>query len=254
MPARIPGPCGANSSPAVDDGTLARTFAWPPGPLSTASARGLAQWLGADREMAAEDLDSEEPLEPQSAERFTPPNTTHYQYDMINDPGPLARTVGGMKAPPAANFSAGKYNETVLTRPTVLFRAQPKALLKIDGAGEYDWNPGTKIGGWFSPDPPASAAQARIDGALLEHWIDPRDMSFAGSSAAETLLAVRLPAGVKVYYGPTSAQGGVHVGGMHKIQVYVPDLGGIAGVRILAEEPLAPATMQAVVDTLRRYQ
>lgn len=253
MSARIPGPCGVNSSPAVDDGTLARTFAWPPGPLSTASARGLAQWLGVDREVTEAEPDSEEPLDAETAERFTPPNTAHYQYDMINDPGPLAK-LGGARVPPAANFSAGKYNETVLTKPTILYRAQPKALLKIDGDGQYDWNPETRIGRWFSPEPPASAAMARIDAALPDHWIDPHDASHLGSSSAESVLAVLLPAGVKVYYGPTSAQGGVHVGGMYKIQVYVPDIGAIAGVRILSEAALDPPTMQGVVETLRRYQ
>ena len=253
MPGRFPGPLGATSAPAaIAAGTLARTYCFPPGPLSTTGRDWLAHWLIGGGEAASEGL--EEALDAEPAVQFIPPNTGHYQYDMINDPGPLAQIVGGARVPPAANFSAGKYNETVLTKPTVLYRAQPKALLKIDGAGQYDWNPQTRIGGWFSPEPPPSSALARIDAALRDHWIDPHDASYLGSSAAETLLAVRLPAGVKVYYGPTGAQGGVHVGGMHKIQVYVPDLAGIAGLRILAEEPLAPATMQGVVDTLRRYQ
>jgi len=218
-----------------------------------ASSHELALWLGAARGLAEEDADSEEPLDSQFAERFIPPDTTHYQYDMINDPGPLAK-IGGARVPPAANFSAGKYNETVLTKPTILYRAQPKALLKIDGDSQYDWNPQTRIGRWFSPEPPASAAIARIDAALPDHWIDPQDASHLGSSAAESVLAVLLPAGVKVFYGPTSAQGGVHVGGMYKIQVYVPDIGAIAGVRILSEAALESPTMQGVVETLRRYQ
>jgi hypothetical protein len=238
---------------ALGEGTLPRAPALPPGPLSTLNRGGLAQWLGADRPIAAAEIDSQESLEAEPAERFIPPNTTHYQYDMINDPGPLAKAGGG-RVPPAANFSAGKYNETVLTKPTVLFRAQPKALLKIGGDGQYDWDPKTRIGRWFSPEPPASAAVARIDAALPDHWIDPHDAAYLGSSMAESVLAVRLPAGVKVYYGPTSAQGGVLVGGMHKIQVYVPDVAAIPGVRVLSEEPLGAATMQGVVETLRRHQ
>lgn len=254
MPGRFPGPCGASAAIAsLDAGTLARTLCFAPGPLPAANASGLTPGRAIQR-LAGEPEESASPVDFEPPVRFKPPDTAHYKYDMINDPGPLARVSGNARVPPAANFSAGKYNETVLKQPTVLFRVQPKALVKIDGQGQYDWNPRTRVGGWFSPDPPQSAALARIDSALPDHWIDPRDAGYLGSSSAETLLAVRLPAGVKVYYGPVSGQGGVHVGGANKIQLYVPDIAAIPGIRILAEESLAPATMQGVADALRRYQ
>lgn len=254
MPGRFPGPCGGSAAPAaLDAGTLSRTLCFAPGPLPAANVSRVPPGLKTDR-FAGEPDDTVAAAEFEPPVRFKPPDTARYKYDMINDPGPLAQTIGNARVPPAANFSAGKYNETVLKQPTVLFRVQPKALVKIDGQGRYDWNPRSRVGGWFSPEPPQSAALARIDSALPDHWIDPRDASYLGSSSAETLLAVRLPAGVKVYYGPISGQGSVHVGGANKIQVFVPDIAAIAGIRILAEESLAPATMQGVADALKRYR
>lgn len=193
------------------------------------------------------------PLAALAEERFVPPTTGSYTYDMVNNPGPLAKTGGALaelRASPAGNFIGGKYNEATLSRPTVLFRAQPKTLVRIDSAGNYDFNPDTKIGRWFSAEPPASAALARIDRALPDHWLD-SEGNYTGTSSAETTVAVRLPAGTKVYYGPTSSQGGVLAGGMSQIQIYVPDIQSIPGLEIISETSLQRDTMSAVVDKLK---
>ena len=140
-----------------------------------------------------------------------------YRHDMIHNPGPLAARRGN----PAANFAGGRYNEITLPRDTTLYRAGQS---------------GTPLGQWFTADPPRSVAQARIDTAVLPHWIDPRTGASAGSSPLDTAYAVQFPAGTRIYHGPTANQGGVYVGGAD--QIFVPEPWNIPGHRVLGSRPL----------------
>jgi hypothetical protein len=140
-----------------------------------------------------------------------------YRYNMVENPGPLAARRGN----PAANFAGGRYNEITLPRNTTLYRAGQS---------------GTPLGQWFTANPPRSVAQSRIDTAVLPQWINPRTGASSGSSPLDTAYAVELPAGTRIYHGPTANQGGVYVGGAE--QIFVPEPWNIPGTTVRGSRPL----------------
>jgi len=140
-----------------------------------------------------------------------------YEYNMIENPGPLADLPGN----PAANFAGGRYNEVTLDHDTTFYRGGQS---------------GAPLGQWFTTDKPASAAQVRIDTAVLPHWIDPKTGASLGSSPIDTVYGVKIPTGTKIYPGPTANQGGVYVGG--KEQIFIPKPWNIPGVEVTGSEPL----------------
>lgn len=140
-----------------------------------------------------------------------------YQYNMVENPGPLAE----MDGTPAANFAGGRYDEVALGQDTTLYRG-----------GDSD----RALGQWFTREKPQSVAQVRIDTAVKPQWIDPQTGVMAGASPVDTVYEVKIPAGTKVYPGPTGYQGGVYVGGAE--QIFVPKPWRIPGVQVTGSEPL----------------
>lgn len=126
-----------------------------------------------------------------------------YEFNLVENPGPLAE----MRNTPAANFAGGRYDEVTLTGDRVLYRG-----------GDSQGSP---LGQWFSTEPPNSVAEVRIDTAVRAQWTDPKTGAWGGASPVDTVYAVNIPAGTKVYPGPVANQGGVYVGGGH--QVFVPE-------------------------------
>jgi hypothetical protein len=116
-----------------------------------------------------------------------------YQYNMIENPGPLAL----LKGNPASNFAGGRYNTITLTEETVFYRA-----------GEA----GTPLGQWFSRSPISSVAEARVDFAVKAQWIDAKTGVLTGSSPIDTVFSLRIPKGTVIYEGPVSSQGGIYRG------------------------------------------
>lgn len=149
------------------------------------------------------------------------PDGHEYQYNMVENPGPVAE----MADNPAANFAGGKYDEITLEEDTILYRG---------GNSE-----GSGLGQWFTAEPPESVAHVRIDTAVKPEWIDPRTGVRTGTSPIDTVYKVKIPAGTKVYAGPTGYQGGVYVGG--KPQIFIPkpwENQGPGGVEVMGSEPL----------------
>ncbi len=219
------------------------------------SAPKLREWLIRNYRRVGEKFGMQEATL-QAAVEFIPPNTRTYVYDMVNNPGPLANTesLATMRNSAAGNFLGGKYNEITLTQPTILYRAQPGQATVVyqSTSGEVTSSQlARRIGRWFAPSPPASGAIARIDSALRHQWIDAEGV-FTGSSAAEVVLAVRIPAGARVYYGPVGSQGGVNVGGIDKIQIFIPELDKLRGVLVVTETQIQAARTQGVIEALKK--
>ena len=145
-------------------------------------------------------------------------STPQYEYNMIENPGPLAEMEGN----PASNFAGGKYNEVTLTEDTTFYRA-----------GKSD----TPLGQWYTETPVDSVAQARIDLAIKPQWIDPQTGALTGTSVIDSNFAVSIPAGTTVYTGPVGYQGGVYLGG-NTTQVFIPTPWNIDGVTVVSSTPL----------------
>jgi hypothetical protein len=143
--------------------------------------------------------------------------TPDYEYNMIENPGPIA----GLRGNPAANFAGGRYDEVTLRRDTTLYRGGTS---------------GTPLGQWFTRERPASIAQVRIDTAVRPQWIDPKTGAILASSPIDTVYRVKIPAGTKIYPGPTANQGDIYVGG--KEQIFVPRPWSIPGVEVTGSESL----------------
>ena len=126
----------------------------------------------------------------------------NYQYNMIENPGPLAE----MPNQPAKNFYGGRYNMEVLQEDRIMYRAG---------------NAQNPYGRWFTSEPPASAANVRIDTAVKTHWIDPKTGAYEASSYIDNVYAIKVPKGTTIYTGPVGTQGGVHVGGYNVMQTYI---------------------------------
>jgi hypothetical protein len=81
------------------------------------------------------------------------------------------------------------------------------------------------LGQWYTEMPYDSVAQARIDLAIREQWIDPSTGALGASSILNTNYAIKIPAGTTVYYGPVGYQDGIYLGGQNIIQTYINDRG-----------------------------
>ncbi len=144
-----------------------------------------------------------------------------YKYDMVNNPGPLAK----LRNNPAANFAGGKYNKNILKEDLVLYRAG-KA-----GGGK------NAFGQWFTRDPAESAAKVRVDLAVKPQWIDNEGV-LTGTSPLESVYKVLIPKGTTIYEGPVGYQGGSYFGGQNVTQIFVEQPWQLAGVKIMDSWPL----------------
>ena len=145
----------------------------------------------------------------------------NYEYNMIENPGPLAE----MDNNPAQNFYGGRYNSDVLSQDTVLYRA-----------GDASGNP---LGQYFVSEPPASAAQVRIDSAVKPQWINIKTGALEGTSPLNTVYAIKIPAGTTVYTGPVATQGGAFLGGGNVMQIFINKPWLLKGVEVLGQLPLS---------------
>lgn len=125
-----------------------------------------------------------------------------YDYNMIENPGPLAKIDGQ----PASNFYGGKYNIEVLTEDRIYYRAGQD---------------GKPLGQWFTSEPAESVTKVRIDTAVKEQWIDQVTGEITGTSIIDTNYAIKIPKGTTVYTGPVGYQGGVYLGGEDIIQTFI---------------------------------
>jgi uncharacterized membrane protein YeaQ/YmgE (transglycosylase-associated protein family) len=148
------------------------------------------------------------------ADPLAPKPREEYEYNMVDNPGPLA----GMPSNPAVNFAGGRYDEVTLTEDRVFYRAG------VDGK---------PLGRWFSLDPPSSVAQVRIDTAVRPQWINQMTGEWTGASPLDTVYAVKIPDGTKVYVGPVASQGDIYVGGGHQIYIPAPK-----GYNVIGSTPL----------------
>ncbi len=150
-----------------------------------------------------------------------------YQYNMMR-PGPLTDREHPERSP-AAGFFGGAYDEIRLDNELLLYR--------VGAFGEGVSRP---PGRWYTDKPLASEAQFRIDTAVKPVWVK-RDGTVGTTggitfdkSPAQMSITIRVPSGAVIYKGPISGQGGVHVGGVDRIQYYVPD------TRAVKVEVIAP--------------
>lgn len=143
-----------------------------------------------------------------------------YKYHMIEDPGPLAEKRGN----PASNFRSGMYNERVLEEDTIFYRG--------GDSGGSEW------GQWFTSEPPKSVANVRIDSAVKPQWIDPKSGALTGVSNVNTVYAIRIPKGTKIYEGPVGNQGGIYTGGPNSIQIFIEKPQNIKGAEVVGSTPL----------------
>ncbi len=125
-----------------------------------------------------------------------------YQYNMIENPGPLAE----IERQPAKNFYGGRYNMEILQEDRIMYRAG-------DSNEAY--------GRWFTSEPPASIAKVRIDTAVRPFWIDPKTGVKTGSSHIDCVYAIKIPKGTTIYTGPVGPQGGIYVGGYDIMQSFI---------------------------------
>ena len=128
----------------------------------------------------------------------------NYQYNMIENPGPLAEIQGN----PAKNFYGGRYNVEVLTEDRIYYRG-----------GNSD----KALGQWFTTEPPESVAKVRIDTAVKPQWIDTITGELTGESVVDTVYAIKIPKGTTVYTGPVGSQGGAYCGGYNIMQTFIKE-------------------------------
>ncbi|MBX4134269.1 hypothetical protein JMI89_11600 [Frischella sp. Ac48] len=115
----------------------------------------------------------------------------------------------------AGTFTGGKYKEVVLQQDTILYRA-----------GTAD----KPFGQFFSVESPQGVLQTRIDKAVLPQWPG------GGTSPIDSSIAIKIPAGTKVYVGEVGSQNGIYVGGTQ--QIVVPKSWTIKGIEIIEVKPL----------------
>ncbi len=127
-----------------------------------------------------------------------------YEFNMIENPGPLAEMQGN----PAGNFYGGRYNVEVLAEDRIYYRG-----------GNSD----KALGQWFTAEPPESIVKVRIDTAVKPQWIDPITGELTGESVVDTVYAIKIPKGTKVYTGPVGPQGGTYCGGYDVMQSFIKE-------------------------------
>ena len=82
---------------------------------------------------------------------------------------------------------------------------------------------GPPLGSWYTWEPPTSAAAVRIDSGVREVWTKPTTGEFQGRSVVDWVYPVRVPRGTTIYEGPVGSQGGVHLGGEDRLQIYIEE-------------------------------
>lgn len=140
-----------------------------------------------------------------------------YQYNMVENPGPLV----DVDANAASTFRSGKYNVNVLEDNTVFYRAGDSK---------------SPLGQYFTTKPPSSVADVRINSAVKPQWIDTKTGALTGTSTISTVYAIEIPKGTTTYSGPAGYQGGIYIGG--KEQIFIPKPWNIDGVKITSSVPL----------------
>lgn len=125
-----------------------------------------------------------------------------YEFNMIENPGALAN----MPNQSWKNFYGRRYNVEVLSEDRIMYR------------GGNSTNP---YGRWFSSEPPESVVKVRIDTAVKPQWIDPVTGKLTGESVVDTVYAIKIPKGTKIYTGSVGTQGGTYVGGYDIMQSYI---------------------------------
>jgi hypothetical protein len=139
-----------------------------------------------------------------------------FQYHVLSAEGPL-------DVLDARNFGQSQYSGLVLADDALLFRA---------GSSLSNRGP---LGSWLSFKPALSEAQARIDLAIRQTWLDPLTGVPASSNPPiDTVYMIRVPRGTTVYVGPVGSQGGIYLGGSQFLQAFVPDIGLIPGVDVVS--------------------
>lgn len=145
-----------------------------------------------------------------------------YQFDMVNNPGPLAE----MRGTPAANFAGGKYSSRVLEEDTIFYRGG-------NGGGGKN-----SLGQWFNTSAPESVAKVRIDNAVKPQWINVNSLELEATSPVNAVYGIKIPKGTTVYEGPVGYQGGPYLGGQEVMQTFIPTPWAIDGVEVVSEAPL----------------
>ncbi|MBB6716881.1 hypothetical protein H7E68_19605 [Clostridium gasigenes] len=148
-----------------------------------------------------------------------------YDYNMIENPGPLAE----MRGNPASNFLAGKYNVRTLDEDIILYRSGKKGGLTIPGEEQ------NALGQWFTREPAESVAKVRIDSAVKPQWIDPKTGALTGTSPLESTYSIKIPKGTTICEGPVGYQGESYLGGESCNQIFISEPWKIKGVEPLSE-------------------
>lgn len=154
-----------------------------------------------------------------AAEQTSEGGSKTYQYNMVENPGPLAELQGQ----PAKNFFSGKYNTEVLKEDKIYYRAGQE---------------GKPLGQWFTSKPAESVAKVRIDTAVKSQWIDPVSGELTGTSIIDTNYAIKIPAGTTVYTGPVGNQGGVYLGGSEMMQTFIETPWKLKNIEVVGQTPL----------------
>lgn len=62
-----------------------------------------------------------------------------------------------------------------------------------------------------------------IDTAVKPQWINPITGELTGESVVDTVYAIKMPKGTKVYTGPVGPQGGAYCGGYDVMQSFIKE-------------------------------
>ncbi|MCC8376554.1 hypothetical protein CKY10_03860 [Photorhabdus sp. HUG-39] len=152
-------------------------------------------------------------------------NKKDYEYDMVNNPGPLSHHPYDIRWAPAGNFAGGKYNSRVLDEDLILYRGG-------NGGGGQN-----ALGQLFTTSPPTSVAHVRIDTAVKPQWFNEAG-ELTGKSPINAVYKVKIPKGTTIFEGPVGYQGGIYLGGQNKMQIFVKEPWKIDGVKVLQDWPL----------------
>lgn len=123
-----------------------------------------------------------------------------YAYNMVENPGPLARIFPEQ----ARTFAGGRYNAIRLESDLKVYRAGA-----ADSGGQY-----------FSRTKPISEMQVRRDFAVERTWNDPKSGAPTGLSQIEGYQEIVIPKGTVIYEGPAASRGGYFSGGNE--QIFIP--------------------------------
>nr|WP_319800736.1 RHS repeat-associated core domain-containing protein [Proteus sp. NMG38-2] len=148
-----------------------------------------------------------------------------FQYDMVNNPGPLGEHPSNIRWTPVGNFAGGKYNSHILQEDIILYRGG-------NGGGGQNG-----LGQWFTTSPPSSVTHVRIDTAVKPQCLN-ESGELIGKSPINAVYQVKIPKGTEVFEGPVGYQGGIYLGGQDKTQIFIKEPWKIDGVQVLQDWPL----------------